>query len=58
MNDKGVIAPTLAPSLVNVFKPEKRSQFRFKKDLNSTKLNDFLINKGIPVTLFSNIDNF
>ena len=55
MNDSGLIAPYLASSLVNVFKPENKSQFRFKKDLNSTKMNDFLINEGIPVTLVSNM---
>ena len=55
MNDKGLISPYLASSLVNLFKPENKSQFRLKKDLNSTKMNDFLINEGIPVTLFSNM---
>ena len=55
MNDSGLIAPYLASSLVNVFKPEKKSQFRLKKDLNSTKMNDFLIIEGIPVTLVSNM---
>ena len=29
MNDKGLIAPYLASSLVNLFKPEIKSQFRF-----------------------------
>ena len=55
MNNNGLIAPYLASSLVNLFKPENRSQFRLKKDLNSTKMNDFKINKGIPVTLVSNM---
>ena len=55
MNDSGLIAPYLASSLVNVFKPENKSQFRLKKDFNSTKMNDFLINEGIPVTLVSNM---
>ena len=54
MNHKGLIAPCLTSSLVRLFKTENKSQFRFKKDLNSTKMNDFLINEGIPVTLFSN----
>ena len=39
MNDKGLISPYLASSLVNLFKAENKSQFRFKKDLNSTKVN-------------------
>ena len=55
MNDKGMIAPYLAFSIVNLFKPGNKSQFRFKKDPNSTKMNDFLVNDGIPVTLFSNM---
>ena len=33
MNDKGLISPYLASSLVNLFKPEKKSQFRLKKTL-------------------------
>ena len=49
-----MIAPYLASSLVNLFKPENKCQFRLKKDLNSTKMNDFLINEGIPGTIFSN----
>ena len=55
MDDKGMITSFLASSLVNLFKPENKSQFRLKKDLNSTKMNDFMINKGIPVTLVSNL---
>ena len=53
MNDKGLIAPTLASSLVNLFNTENKSQFRLKKDLDSTKMNNFMINGGIPVTLVS-----
>ena len=58
MNEKGLIAPYLTSSLVNLFKPENKSQFRLRKDTNSTKLNDFLIHRGIPVTLFSNMITF
>ena len=58
MNDKGMIAPYLASSLVNLFKPENKSQFRLRKDHNSTKMNDFLIHGSIPVTLFSNMITF
>ena len=53
MNDKGMIAPFLASSLVILFKQENRSQFRLIKDLNSTKLKDFLRHGNIPVILFS-----
>ena len=58
MNEKGLIAPYLASSLVNLFKPENKSQFRLEKDLNSTKMNDFLIHGSIPITLFSNMITF
>ena len=58
MNDKGMIAPYLASSLVNLFKPENKSQFRLRKDPYSTKMNDFLIHGNIPVTLFSNMITF
>ena len=33
MIDKGMIAPSLASSLVNPFKLENKSQFRLKKTL-------------------------
>ena len=55
MNDRGMIAPYLASSLVNLFKPENKSQFRLRKDPNSTKMNNFLIHRDIPVTIFSNL---
>ena len=55
MNDQGLIAPYLSTSPVNLFKPENKSEFRLRKDPNSTKLNEFLIHRGIPVTLFSNM---
>ena len=55
MNDKGLIAPYLTSSLVEVFKKDNKSQFRLRKDPNSTKMNDFLIHGTIPVTIFSNM---
>ena len=58
MNDKGLIAPYLTTSLVEVFKKDHKSQFRLRKDPNSTKMNDFLIHGNIPVTIFSNIITF
>ena len=58
MNDKGMIAPYLATSLVNLFEPENKSQFRLRKDVNSTKMNDFLIHGKIPVSLYSNMITF
>ena len=58
MDGKGLIAPYLVPSLANLFKPENKSQFRLRKDHNSTKMNDFLIHGSIPVTLFRNMTSF
>ena len=58
MNDKCLIAPYLASSLVEVFKFDNKTQFRLRKDPNSTKINDFLIHGNIPVTIFSNIITF
>ena len=53
MNDKGMIAPYLTTSLVEVFKKDNKSQFRLRKDNSSTKMNDFLIHGTLPVTIFS-----
>ena len=58
MNDKGLIQPYLTTSLVEVFKKDNKSQFRLRKDNNSTKMNDFLIHGTIPVTIFSNMITF
>ena len=58
MNDKGLIVPFSAFSLVNIFKPENKSQFGLKKELKSTKVNDLLIYDCIPVSLFSNMITF
>ena len=58
LNDKGMIAPYLTTSLVEVCKKDKKSQFRLRKDPNSTKMNDFLIHGTIPVTIFSNMITF
>ena len=58
LNDKGMIAPYLTTSLVEVFKKDNKSQFRLRKDNNSTKMNDFLIHGTIPVTIFSNMITF
>ena len=58
MDEKGLIAPYLTSSLVEVFKKDNKSQFRLRKDPNSTKMNDFLIHGTIPVTTFSNMITF
>ena len=56
--DNGIIAHYLTTSLVEVFKKDNKSQFRLRKDPNSTKINDFLIHGTIPVTIFSNMITF
>ena len=58
MDEKGLIAPYLTSSLVEVFKKDNRSQFRLRKDNNSTKMNDFLIHGSIPVIIFRNMITF
>ena len=58
MNDKGLIAPYLTTSLVELFKKDNKNQFRLRKDPNSTKMNDFLFHGTIPVTIFSNMITF
>ena len=55
LDEKRLTAPYLASSLVNLFKPGNKSQFRLRKDLNSTKMNDFLLHGNIPVSLHSNM---
>ena len=54
MNDKRLIAQYIISSVVKLFKPENISQLKLKKDPNSNRMNDFLIQKIIPVTLYSN----
>ena len=58
VNDKGIIAPFLASSLVEIFKSDNKSQFRLREDPDSTKIIDFLIHGNIPVTIFSNMITF
>ena len=58
MNDKGLIAPYLNTSLVEVYKKDNKSQFRLRKGPNSTKVIDFLIHGTIPVTIFSHMITF
>ena len=58
MNDQGLIAPFLTNSLVEVFRKDNKSQFRIRKNPNSTKLNDFLIHGTIPITIYSNMITF
>ena len=54
MSDNGMIASNLASSLVNLFKLETKSQFKLIKDQISIRMSNFLINKSLPGTLYSN----
>ena len=47
-----MMAPFLAYSLVNILKPEYKSQFTLIKNFSSTNMNDFLIYENIPFTLY------
>ena len=58
MNNKGMIAPYLTSSLVNLLKPENTSHSKLMKEPNSIRLMDFLINRSIPVSLSSNMLTF
>ena len=58
MNDKKMISPYLASSLVDLLKPWNKIQFNLTKDHNSIRMNDFLMNGNIPVTLYSNMLTF
>ena len=56
MIDKGIFAPFLASSLVTLFIPENKSQFRSIKDLNSTKMDVCSINISVhSYSIYSNL---
>ena len=53
-----MIAPDLAFSLVNRFKPDNKSTFIILKDQISFRVIEFLINTSIPITLENNMLTF
>ena len=53
-----MIAPYLASLLFNLYKLENTSQFNLIKDQGSYRMNNFLMNTSIPVTLYSNMLTF
>ena len=53
-----MIALYVASSLVNLFKPENKSQFILMKDHNSIRVIVFLVNGSIPITLYRNMLTF
>ena len=58
MNDRGIISSYLLSPLSKIFNPENSTQFKLVKDSNSNRVNDLLINKTIPITLYNNILTF
>ena len=54
MDDKGMIAPYLASSLVNLLTPENKSHFELTKDQSPIRM----INGCIPVSLYTNMLTF
>ena len=55
MNDRGIIAAFLLSILSKFTNPENTTHFKLIKDHNSKKVNDLLIHKTIPVTLYINL---
>ena len=58
MNDRGIIASFLLSPLSIVTNPENKSQTKLVKDHNSNRVNDLLIHKTLPVTLYYNLLTF
>ena len=58
MNDRGKLASYLLYPLSEITNPEHTGQFKIVKDSNSNRVNDILINKTIPSTLYDNLLTF
>ena len=58
MNDRGILAIYLMSPLSRITDPGNTTQFKLVKDPNSNRVNDLLINKTIPVTLYNNMFTF
>ena len=58
MNDRGILATYLMSPLSRITNPENTTQFKLVKDSNSNRVNDLLINKTIPITLYGNMLTF
>ena len=52
MHDKGLIDLYLTSSLVNLFTSENKCQYILLRDPNSTRMNDFMMDRIIPVTIY------
>ena len=58
MDDSGILASYLLSALSEITNFEHTSQYKLVKDLNSKRVNDLLINKTIPVTLYQSLLRF
>ena len=58
MNDRGILATYLMSPLSKIINPENETQFKLIKDPNSNRVNDLLLKKKIPITLYGNMLTF
>ena len=58
MNDRGILATCLMSPLSKITNPGNTTQFKLVKKPNSNRVNDLLINKTIPITLYNNMFTF
>ena len=57
MKDRVIIASSLLSPLAKTTNPERTSQRKQVKDLDSNRAKDLLINRTIPVTIYNNLLN-
>ena len=57
-NDRGILASYLMSPSSKITNPENSSQFELVKCSSSNRVNDLLINKTIPITLYNNLLTF
>ena len=55
LNDRGIKSSYLLSPLSIITNPEKINQCNLVKDANSNRVNDYEINKSIPITLHDNL---
>ena len=55
MNDRGIVESYLLSPLSVINNPEFTSQYKLVKNLDSNRVNDPLINKTKPVTLYDKL---
>ena len=58
LNDRGVLASYLLSVLTKITNPERTSHFKLVKAPDSNRVDDLLINKTVPITLYDNLLTF